>query len=272
MNELIRYFETIPSLHRALILAGGITLFWMIESGIPMFRFKYNKWKHAGINIFFTITTIIINFAFAYLIVLASDYCISNKFGLLQWVAMPLWLEIIAGLLLLDLVGAYSIHYLEHKVKWLWKFHMIHHSDTHVDTTTANRHHPGESVFRAVFTIMAVFITGAPIWLVMMYQTLSAVTSQFNHANIQMPEWLDKLLRFVLVTPNMHRVHHHFVRPQTDSNYSNIFSVWDRVFGTYMLSPIKDLRFGLDVLEGRNDENIGELLKTPFDKTIKTDY
>ena len=160
---------------------------------------------------------------FAYLIVLASDYCISNKFGLLQWVAMPLWLEIIAGLLLLDLVGAYSIHYLEHKVKWLWKFHMIHHSDTHVDTTTANRHHPGESVFRAVFTIMAVFITGAPIWLVMMYQTLSAVTSQFNHANIQMPEWLDKLLRFVLVTPNMHRVHHHFVRPQTDSNYSNIF-------------------------------------------------
>lgn len=272
MNELIQYFETIPSLHRALILAGGITLFWMIESGIPMFRFKYNKWKHAGINIFFTVTTIIINFAFAYLIVLASDWCIANKAGLLQWIAMPTWLQIIAGLLLLDLVGAYGIHYLEHKVKWMWKFHMIHHSDTHVDTTTANRHHPGESVFRAVFTIIAVFVTGAPIWLVMMYQTLSAVTSQFNHANIQMPEWLDKPLRFILVTPNMHRVHHHFVRPQTDSNYSNIFSVWDRVFGTYLLMPVKDLRFGLDVFEGHNDESIGELLKTPFDKTIKTDY
>lgn len=272
MDKLIQYFETIPSLHRALILAGGITVFWIIESGIPMFRFTYNKWKHAGINIFFTITTIIINFGFAFLIVMASDWCVAHKFGLVQWISMPLWLTIIAGLLLLDLVGAYTIHYIQHKIKWMWKFHMVHHSDTHVDTTTANRHHPGESVFRAVFTIIAVFVTGAPIWMVMMYQTLSAVVSQFNHANIRMPEWLDKPLRYILVTPNMHRVHHHFVRPQTDSNYSNIFSVWDRVFGTYLLMPVKDLRYGLDIFEGRDDESIGELLKTPFDTTIKTDY
>lgn len=272
MNDLIQYFEKIPSLHRALILAGGITFFWIIESGIPQFRFKYNKWKHAAINIFFTLTTIIINFGFAFLIVLSSDWCIKNKFGLVQWIAMPLWLQMIAGLLLLDLVGAYLIHLIQHKVKWMWKFHMVHHSDTHVDTTTANRHHPGESVFRAVFTIIAVFITGAPIWMVMMYQTLSAVTSQFNHANINIPEWLDRPLRLFIVTPNMHRIHHHYIRPETDSNYSNIFSIWDRVFGTYRYTPAKDIRYGLDVLEGRNDENIKELLKTPFDNTIKTDY
>ena len=272
MNALIHYFETISSLHRALILAGGITLFWLLESGIPLFRFGYNKWKHAGVNFFFTATTIIVNFAFAILIVLSSDWCISNDFGILQWINLPVWLEMITGLLLLDLIGAYLIHLLEHKIKWMWKFHMVHHADTYVDTTTANRHHPGESVFRALFTIAAVWISGAPIWLVMMYQSLSVVLSQFNHANIRMPQWLDSLLRIVIVTPNMHRIHHHYVRPQTDSNYSNIFSFWDRLFGTYNNTPMEQVRYGLDVLDDKKHNSIGSMLKVPFDKTIKTDY
>lgn len=272
MDKIINYFQTIPSSHRALIIAGGITFFWLLESGIPLFRFGYNKWKHAGVNIFFTFTTIIINFFFAILIVFSSDWCIKNHFGLLQWVAMPIWLQMITGLLLLDLVGAYTIHLIQHKVKWMWKFHMVHHSDTYVDTTTANRHHPGESVFRAAFAILAVWVVGAPIWLIMLYQSLSVVLAQFNHANIQMPEWLDKPLRYIIVTPNMHRIHHHFVRPQTDTNYGNIFPFWDRIFGTYNSTPMKDIRYGLDVLEGKKDGSISTMLKVPFDKNIKTDY
>ena len=272
MNELIQYFQTISSLHRALILAGGITFFWLLESGIPLFRFGYNKWKHAGVNFFFTATTIIINFAFAILIVLSSDWCVQNHFGLLQWLAMPLWLQMVAGLLLLDLIGAYTVHLLEHKIKWMWKFHVVHHADTYVDTTTATRHHPGESVFRAVFTIVAVFVSGAPIWLVMMYQSISVVLSQFNHANINMPAWLDKTLRIFIVTPNMHRIHHHYMRPQTDSNYSNIFSFWDRFFGTYNNTAMKEIQFGLDVLQHKKDQSISAMLKVPFDKNIKTDY
>lgn len=272
MNEVIDYFQHIPSLHRALILAGGITFFWLLESGIPLFRFSYNKWKHAGVNFFFTFTTLVINFGFAILIVLSSDWCINHHVGLLQWVALPAWVEMIAGLLLLDLVGAYTIHLVQHKVKWMWKFHMVHHADTHVDTTTANRHHPGESVFRAVFAVIAVWVTGAPIWLVMLYQSLSVVLSQFNHANINMPEWLDKPLRYIIVTPNMHRIHHHYMRPQTDTNYGNIFSLWDRFFGTYLITDLQKLKYGLDVLEGKNDRSISTMLKVPFDKNIKTDY
>src|SRR4051812_31369599 len=141
MTELIQYFQQIPSSHRALIIAGGITFFWLLESAVPLFNFSYNKWKHACINIFFTITTIVINFGFAFLIVLTSDWCVAHHFGLMQWITMPLWLQLIVGLMLLDLVGAYTIHSIEHKIKWMWKFHMIHHADTHVDTTTANRHH-----------------------------------------------------------------------------------------------------------------------------------
>ncbi|HEY6977000.1 MAG TPA: sterol desaturase family protein [Chitinophagaceae bacterium] len=272
MKELTQYFEHIPSLHRALILAGGITFFWLLESIIPLFEFSYNKWRHAGINIFFTVTTLIINFGFAFLIVVTSDWCIAYHFGLLEWITLPLWLELILGLMLLDLIGAYTIHYIQHKIKWMWKFHMIHHADTHVDTTTANRHHPGESVFRAVFAVIAVFVTGAPVWMIMLYQSLSVVLAQFNHANIKMNPKLDKALRLVFVTPNMHRVHHHYVRPETDSNYGNIFSLWDKLFGTYRYRPTNELVYGLDVLKTHNDENLKDQLKIPFDTGVKADF
>ena len=229
LENLIEYFKHIPSAHRALILAGGITFFWIIEGLVPLFSFSYHKWKHAAVNLFFTLTTIVINFAFALIIVKASDWAVAQKFGLLQLVQMPTWVFMIGGLLLLDLVGAWFIHFIEHKIKVLWKFHMVHHADTHVDTTTANRHHPGESVFRVVFTLIGVLICGAPMWLVMLYQSASAVLSQFNHANIRLPLWLDTAISYVIVSPNMHKVHHHYVRPQTDSNYGNIFSIWDLV-------------------------------------------
>lgn len=271
MEQIVHYFSTIPSLHRALILAGGITFFWMIEGIVPLFNFRYSKWKHASINIFFTITTIVVNFAFALLIVKTSDWAIANKFGLLQIVTLPNWVMMIGGMLLLDLVGAYFIHFIEHKIKWMWKFHMVHHADTYVDTTTANRHHPGESVFRAVFTTIGVLVCGAPMWLVMLYQSMSAVLSQFNHANMRIPLWIDNALSWVIVSPNMHKVHHHYVRPQTDSNYGNIFSIWDRLFGTFNYTPVEQLRYGLDVLEDATHQDLGFQLKIPFDGSIKTD-
>jgi sterol desaturase/sphingolipid hydroxylase (fatty acid hydroxylase superfamily) len=272
LQKIIDYFDHIPSLHRALLVAGGIAFFWLIESAVPLFRFSYNKWKHASLNIFFTLTTIVVNFGFAFIIVLISIWCKQNSFGFLYWTDMPLGFQLLTGLLLLDLIGAYLVHFIEHKIKWMWKFHIVHHADTYVDTTTANRHHPGESVFRAVFTIIAVFITGAPLWLIMLYQTLSALLSQFNHANISLPAWLDKGISWFIVSPDMHKVHHHFVRPETDSNYGNIFSVWDRIFGTFRYTPVRNLKFGLDVLDGKPVETLSGQLKIPFDKSIKTDY
>jgi sterol desaturase/sphingolipid hydroxylase (fatty acid hydroxylase superfamily) len=251
-------------------LAGGITLFWMIEGVFPLFGFKYNKVKHASINIFFTVTTIVINFAFALLMVKTSDWTIQNHFGILQLVDLPTWATMVGGLLLLDLVGAYTIHFVEHKVKWMWKFHMVHHADTHVDTTTANRHHPGESVFRAVFTIIGVAICGAPMWTVMLYQSMSAVLSQFNHANLRLPLAIDNALSWIIVSPNMHKVHHHYQQPQTDSNYGNIFSIWDRMFGTFNYTPIEEVRYGLDVLDDTTDEQLAFQLKIPFDGSIRT--
>jgi sterol desaturase/sphingolipid hydroxylase (fatty acid hydroxylase superfamily) len=211
MEKLAHFFEHIQSWQRTLILIGGLVFFWLTEGIIPLFRFKYNKYKHAGLNLFFTLTTVIINFVFAFLILRVSDYAVLHKIGLLYFFHLPLWAFIVTGLMILDLISAWFIHWMQHKIKWMWKFHIIHHADTRIDTTSANRHHPGESVFRVVFTLIAVVISGSPMWLVLFYQALSVFLSQFNHANISLPKWMDDMIAFVIVSPDMHKVHHHYV-------------------------------------------------------------
>ncbi len=268
MNEITAYFSTIPSSHRSLILVGGITFFWLIENAFPLFKFNYKKWQHAGINFFMTLTTIIINFSLAFILLKTSDWTIANNFGLLQWLPeIPLWLYALVGLLLLDLIGAYLAHLIEHKVKFLWRFHLIHHSDTWIDTTSGNRHHPGESIIRFIFTTLGILIVGSPMWLVFMYQTLSVVSTQFTHANIALPKKLDVFLSYFLVSPNMHKIHHHYKLPYTDSNYGNIFSIWDRIFGTFMYLSKEDIVYGIDThLKPEDNNQLSNLLKIPFQK------
>jgi sterol desaturase/sphingolipid hydroxylase (fatty acid hydroxylase superfamily) len=268
MESIINYFTHIPSSHRSAILLGGLTIFLLLESGLPYYRKPYKKAAHLGINLFFTFTTVLVNFLMAFMLLKTADWVASERIGILQWLPeMPLWLFFVLGLLLMDLVGAYFIHWMEHKVRWMWRFHLVHHTDPNVDTTTANRHHPGESVFRFVFTLIGIVVCGAPISLIMMYQSLSVVFTQFNHANIQFPRWLDNALSWVLVTPGMHRVHHHYVLPLTDTNYGNIFSIWDRLFGTFAQADNEKLIFGIDTHpDPKEHSNVWELLKMPFQK------
>ena len=273
MESIVEYFKNIPSSHRSAILVGGIAFFWMLESAIPLVRFSYKKWRHAGINIFFTLTTIVINFTLAFLLLKTADWTVANNFGILQWLPeMPLWAYTIIGLLLLDLIGAYFVHWSEHKVKWMWRFHLIHHTDTTIDTTSANRHHPGESVFRFVFTTAGVLIVGTPMWLVFMYQSMSVLLSQFNHANIVLPKKLDNFLSWFIISPDMHKVHHHYVMPYTDSNYGNIFSFWDRLFGTFRTLSRDKIIYGVDThMDSKENDQLGNLLKIPFQPYRKTE-
>lgn len=266
MDRLVDFFQHIHSWQRSVILGGGLVLFWVLEGVLPLVRFRYHKVRHAGLNLFFTLTTVIVNFAFAALIIAAADYGSRHQLGLLYLFSLPLWLFTLAGLLILDLISAWLIHWLHHRIKWMWKLHIIHHSDTWVDTTTANRHHPGESVLRALFTLLAVVVAGSPVWLVFLYQSLSVLFSQFNHANISLPKWLDTALGWVIVSPDMHKVHHHHVQPLTDTNYGNIFSIWDRLFGTYaFIKDPRSLHYGIDTHPAEAEHNrMGSLLKIPF--------
>lgn len=266
MNDIVSYFSTIPSSHRSLILVSGIAIFWLIENAYPLFNFNYKKWRHAGINIFFTVTTILVNFLLAFILLWIADFSVTTNFGILQWLPqMSIWLYALVGLLLLDLIGAYLVHLIEHKVKVFWKFHLIHHTDTWIDTTTANRHHPGESFIRFGFTALGVLIIGSPMWLVFLYQSLSVIASQFNHANISLPKKLDNFISYFLVSPDMHKVHHHHKLPYTDSNYGNIFSIWDRLFGTFLVLPREQIIYGIDTHpEEKQHNNLKNLLKIPF--------
>jgi len=196
----------------------------------------------------------------------------ANRFGLLHWVDFPVWVELVISLLVFDLVAQYFVHVLLHKYKWMWKLHMVHHSDTHVDVTTGTRHHPIDFFLREMFALLAVLITGAPLAFYMFYRVITIPFTYFTHANIKLPYWFDKSLSYFFVTPNMHKFHHHFKRPWTNSNYGNILSIWDRMFGTFVYKNPRDIRFGLDVLEDTTDENIGFQFGIPFNKSIKTDY
>ena len=199
------------------------------------------------------------------MLVYASDWTNENNFGLLHFLNSSTLLSIIIGVLLLDLVGAYLPHLVQHKVKLLWYIHIVHHTDQNVDTTTANRHHPFESIVRFIFTLTGIIISGAPIGLVLMYQSLSVIFSQFNHANIQISAKVVKELSYLIVSPKMHKVHNTFKLPYTDSNYGNIFSIWDRVFGTFSYLDPNEIRYGVDVFPNTEKNiKIWELLKQPF--------
>ena len=266
MEAILQFFETIPSSYRTILLASGILVFWILEGAVPLFRFSYRRYRHLGLNLVFTFTTLVVNLSLAFLTVMAADYVQGQQFGIWFLFTIPLWASVIIAVLVLDLIGAWFVHIVEHKVKWMWKFHLIHHTDTTVDVTTALRHHPGESVFRAAFTIAAVVVAGAPIAVVFIYQTASALFSQFNHANINLPRGMDRFLSYLIVTPHMHKVHHHYVQPLTDTNYGNIFSIWDRVFQTFTeVDDVSKLTYGIDthMAESENDDVVN-LLSIPF--------
>ncbi|WP_308706275.1 sterol desaturase family protein [Marinoscillum sp. MHG1-6] len=268
MNSLVDFFSDTPLWFRLTMLLGGIAFFWIIEMIIPLFTIPYRKIRHAGLNLFFNGTTALINLGLASLLVGSSVFVTNHEIGVLYLFEAPLWVKTILCVLLMDLIGAWFIHWLEHQIKWMWLFHLIHHTDTHVDVTTGLRHHPGESIFRMSFTILGVIITGAPIWMLMIYQSLSALFTHFNHANISLPDKLDRLLSWVFVTPNMHKVHHHYTQPLTDTNYGNMFSIWDRVFGTFaQVEDSRDLIYGIDThTKPSENDNLGNLLAIPFQK------
>ena len=268
MESFIGFFEEIPTWFRSLILIGGIVIFWIAEGMLPLFKNSYRRYRHAGLNLFFTLTTAIIGFGLAGVLLWASTFVSENEYGLLYIFSLPLWAEIVIGVLLLDLIGAYFIHWLEHKIKWMWKFHLVHHTDTHVDVTTGLRHHPGETIFRITFTILAVMVVGAPIGIVMLYQSLSVLFAHITHANVNLNRKVDNVLSYVFVTPHMHKVHHHYTQPLTDTNYGNIFSIWDRIFRTFAyVKDTESLNYGIDThMKPEENDELGNLLAIPFQK------
>jgi sterol desaturase/sphingolipid hydroxylase (fatty acid hydroxylase superfamily) len=270
-QPIIEYFQTLEQrpLERMAFIVGGLLFFWIIEGAIPLMKptYKKNKWRHAGINFSFTVIHLIIHTFLAVIIVLMSDWCRSNGFGLVYWINASVVLTILISFLVLDFFGGWLVHITQHKTFNLWRFHIVHHAENNVDVTTGLRHHPIESVLRGIFFFMGIIISGAPMYAVMIFQTLLVLSTAFTHANINLPRWLDNCLSYVFVSPNMHKVHHHYQQPYTDSNYGAVLSIWDRMFGTFKKLNPKDIKYGLDrYYPNEKDEDFTSLLLRPFRK------
>lgn len=164
--------------------------------------------------------------------VMAANYAADRTMGLLNDPAVPALVAVVAGVLLRSFLS-YLTHIAFHKAPWLWRIHAVHHTDTDMDVTTAVRMHPLEFVVSAALVLPCIIAFGIPVLGIILYEILDAAMAVATHTNARLPKVADRLIRLVLVTPSMHRIHHSALQAETDSNYGATFSFWDRIFGTY---------------------------------------
>lgn len=245
---------------------------WNIEN-IAGIIFNYKKWKHAFTNAPFILTSVPGQLLLGFAFIKTIEWTTQHQFGFLYYLPFsksPLVLFIIT-FVFLDF-GEYVYHVTMHKVKRLWMFHIVHHSDPVVDVSTTLREHPGENIIRLSFTLFWVFISGAAFWILMLRQIIQAFTTLFAHMNYRLPDRVANIIGLIFITPNLHQVHHHYKQPYTDCNYGDVLSIWDRLFGTYKQLPADELIFGVDTYTKKEEvDSFISLAKLPFGKYRKTD-
>ena len=196
-------------------------------------------------------------------------YAQAHGWGLLNQIELPFWLMLLVGILLLDL-AIYLQHVVFHKVPWLWRLHQVHHADLDLDATTGLRFHPIEILLSLMIKVVVVAALGISPWVVIIFEVLLNASSMFNHSNLRLPEAVDRRLRWLIVTPDMHRIHHSVHQVETDSNYGFFLSIWDRMFNSYTQAPRDGhttMVLGLDYAQQPEKLKLQHLLIMPF--TVK---
>ncbi|MCC5864542.1 MAG: sterol desaturase family protein [Wenzhouxiangella sp.] len=193
--------------------------------------------------------------------------------GLFGWLDWPLWISIPLAIILLD-AAIYWQHRLMHELPLLWRLHRVHHADTGFDVTTGVRFHPLEIALSMLIKLALIWLLGPHPLAVLIFEVLLAAGALFTHADFALPKNLDRRLRWFIVTPSMHRIHHSTWQPETDSNYGFHLSIWDRLFGSYTVDPRSDERsmpVGLESFRDDRDQGLFALLVNPFRKPVKQD-
>ena len=190
----------------------------------------------------------------------------SRGLGLLPALGAPVWAALPVAVVLLDLL-IYFQHRVFHAVPVLWRLHRVHHADPELDASSGLRFHPVEILLSLAIKAAAVVTLGAPAEAVLVFEVLLNATALFNHANLAIPAWLDRPLRWALVTPDMHRVHHSEIREETDSDFGFCLSCWDRIFGTYRAEPAKGqlgMVIGVEGFRADDEQRLDRLLLQPL--------
>lgn len=272
MSESLATIQETMDQHGAPILVGIFLLLFAMESFWILRMRRQNRMRRAMINGIIAIP----GFIALRLLLLPAMVWIAHaneqwQIGVNHLYQLPTWLEATIAFALLD-YSNYLWHILNHKVPLLWRFHLVHHTDIDLDLTTALRFHAGEVVTSVFFRGLAVFLVGASPVLVLIYEIFFEAATQFHHSNWRLPFAFEKMLNKLIVTPRMHGIHHSVKRDETDSNYSVIFSFWDRLHGSLNLHiPQKEITTGVPVYDNPKELTIAYLLKLPFTRIRRWD-
>jgi len=210
--------------------------------------------------------TVLVRFVFPTTAVGLALVTEARGWGLFHAIGLPVWAGVLGAVMALDL-AIYLQHVLFHAVPALWRLHRMHHADLEFDVTTGARFHPIEILLSMVIKLGVVAALGAPAVAVLAFEVLLNATSMFNHSNVRMPAWLDRLLRRVVVTPDMHRVHHSIVERETNSNFGFNLPWWDRLFGTYRDQPVaghETMTIGIEQFRDLAEQRLDRMLTQPF--------
>ncbi len=231
---------------------------------------KLRRWV-ANIGIV-VLNTVVVRLLFATAAVGLAHAAGGAGWGLFNWLAWPLWLEVLLAVVILDFI-IYLQHVMFHAVPTLWRLHMMHHADLDIDVTTGARFHPIEIVLSMLLKLAAVAALGPHPVAVVLFEVLLNGTAMFNHGNVRLPLALDRVLRLFVVTPDMHRVHHSVVRTETNSNFGFNLPWWDRLFGTYRDQPAAGhdgMTIGLEQFREPTKLTLGHMLLLPFRGSVGT--
>ncbi|HUG91622.1 MAG TPA: sterol desaturase family protein [Planctomycetaceae bacterium] len=244
-----------------------LAVFWLWETWHPFFGLREGRLRHAGHNLALALgNTVVLAFTAGAATVAVCAWTAHNGWGLLSVWPLAGPVRFALALVLLD-AWMYVWHRANHAVPLLWRFHRMHHSDNRMDVTTATRFHLGEHLGGATLRLGLIPLVGFQIWHIVVYELLVVAITQFHHADVSLGR-LDRWLRLVIVTPDMHKMHHSRWRPETDSNYSTVLSVWDRLARTFRMRPDpRTLVFGLDEFDDGRWQTVWGMLKTPFTRT-----
>lgn len=256
-------------------ITAGVLLFVFLgwETFAPFHRF-FGKGKerlvHGVSNVALGLLNgFVIALIFSALWIWAAEFAQARGIGLLHLIPFPNWLAAVVAVLLLDL-WTYWWHRWNHEIVFLWRFHSVHHADNRMDVTTANRFHVGEILMSSALRIPVILLIGADFWHVVLYEAVMLPVVQFHHANVGLGEKWDRLLRTVIPTPTMHKVHHSRQVSETNSNYTSLFSFWDRLFRSFNLErPPEEIDLGLEGRDAANYQRVDGMLAMPFEREKK---
>ena len=250
---------------------GAFALFSLLETWVPRRKRSQSRlsrlWTNAGILVAGTILLRLIAIALPLIAaVSAASYAAQSGWGLFNLINLPPALELVLAVVILD--GAIWLqHLVTHKVPLLWRLHQVHHTDKDLDASSALRFHPLEILLSSAYKVVLALLLGPSAAAIILFEILLNMSAMFNHTNLALPRWLDRILRMVIVTPDMHRVHHSIEREEHDTNYGFCLSIWDRMFRTYTREPAGGqlgMTIGLAHHQSSPTNALGWTLKLPF--------